>query len=62
MPKNLGLAIVGTHAYVLIRKLLREKKKRKILICKHKPREYAFMGTENIKENIRNIISASGHS
>lgn len=58
MPKNLGPAIIDTNAYGLIRKLLREKKKREILICKHKPREYAFMETENIKEN----ISASGHS
>lgn len=44
MPKNLGLAIVGTHAYVLLRKLLREKEKREILICKHTPRECVFWG------------------
>lgn len=61
MPKNLGLAIVGSHASVLIRKLLREKEKREILICKHIPREFAFWGAENIKDN-RNTISASEHS
>jgi len=30
MPENSGLAMLGTHAYVLIKKLLREKKKGKI--------------------------------
>lgn len=46
MPKNFGLAIVDTHAYVLIRKLLREKEKTEILICKPTSRECAFLGTK----------------
>lgn len=62
MPKNPGLAILRTHAYVLMRKLLKEKEKREMIICKHTPRECAFLGTENIKESSRNTISASGHS
>lgn len=30
MPENVGLAMLGTLAYVLIRNLLREKEKREI--------------------------------
>lgn len=34
MPKNLGLAMLATYAYVLLRKLLREKQEREIQYTK----------------------------
>lgn len=44
MPKNLGPAIIDTNAYVLIRKLLREKKKKRNINMQAQTKRICFYG------------------
>lgn len=49
MPENLGLAMLGIHACVLIGKLLREKEKREMQYA-NSHKKMCFFGIDKIKE------------